>query len=127
MQLRQLCTHPSLLKVGSNEPLIKTCVNHEWLASSGKMLVLDAMLQEIRSADKTNRVVLVSCFTTTLDVLQKLCDLRGFATTRLDGSTPIELRQGLVNRFNGGTDVCLSSSSFDMLPLAHAYTVCVAR
>jgi len=107
MQLRQLCTHPLLLKDQHAAPPLGGL---GWIASSGKLAVLDAMLREMKQDDC--RVVLVSCFTTTLDLLQKLCELRGYATLRLDGATPIEQRQPLVNRFNAaGGPFCFLLSS----------------
>lgn len=32
--------------------------------------------------------------------LQKLCDVRGFKTVRIDGSTDVSKRQDVVNAFN---------------------------
>jgi SNF2 family DNA or RNA helicase len=107
MQLRQLCAHPGMAQSGSlkwREP--------GWLARSGKLAVLDALLHEVRRADASDRVVLVSCFTATLDLLDKLCQLRGYSFARLDGATPVDQRIALVNRFNGpdGPFVFLLSS-----------------
>ena len=36
----------------------------------------------------------------TLDLLQKLCENRGYGFLRLDGKTPTSKRQSLVDRFN---------------------------
>ena len=46
------------------------------------------------------RVVLVSNYTQTLDVLQDVCAHLGYTCCRLDGSTPVAKRQSLVESFN---------------------------
>lgn len=47
------------------------------------------------------RVVLVSNYTQTLNLLQDLCTHLGYSCCRLDGQTPVSQRQKLVDRFNG--------------------------
>lgn len=69
---------------------------------SGKMGVLDAMLGEIRRRTD-DKVVLISNFTRTLDWFERLCDIRGYAYARLDGSTESTQRQKLVDMFNTST------------------------
>lgn len=69
---------------------------------SGKMAVLDAMLGEIRRTTD-DKVVLISNFTRTLDWFERLCDIRGYAYARLDGSTEGTQRQKLVDMFNTST------------------------
>ncbi|XP_073258771.1 DNA repair and recombination protein RAD54B-like [Porites lutea] len=65
---------------------------------SGKLQVLAHLLAHMhRSGD---RVVLVSNYTQTLDLLQRLCEQRGYEFLRLDGKTPTSKRQSLVDRFN---------------------------
>lgn len=46
------------------------------------------------------RVVLVSNYTQTLDLLQDLCVHLGYTYCRLDGNTPTIQRQRLVDNFN---------------------------
>ncbi|KAK7204212.1 SNF2 family N-terminal domain-containing protein [Myxozyma melibiosi] len=66
---------------------------------SGKLVFLDAFLQQLY-AKHDEKVVLVSSFTQTLDVLQDLLRSRGFSFLRLDGSTPMKKRQPMVDAFN---------------------------
>lgn len=47
-----------------------------------------------------NRVVVVSNYTKTLDLLQDLCVHTGYTFCRLDGQTPTIQRQRLVDSFN---------------------------
>lgn len=65
---------------------------------SGKLQVLGKMLSHMH--DTGARVVLVSNYTQTLDLLQKLCETRDYEFMRLDGKTPTNKRQSLVDRFN---------------------------
>jgi len=65
---------------------------------SGKLQVLSHILAQIHREGE--RVVLVSNYTQTLDLLQKLCENRSYEFLRLDGKTPTSKRQSLVDRFN---------------------------
>ncbi|MDP2435180.1 MAG: DEAD/DEAH box helicase [archaeon] len=80
---------------------------------SGKLQVVEAMLQSILALPSKDRVVIVSLFSKTLDVIQQLCTSCGHRFLRLDGSVPAALRQGLVDRFNdphSGVSVFLLTS-----------------
>lgn len=50
------------------------------------------------------RIVVVSNYTQTLDLIAQLCRDRGYPVLRLDGSTSISKRQKLVQRFNDARD-----------------------
>lgn len=47
-----------------------------------------------------DRVVLVSNYTQTLNILQEVCKRHEYACTRLDGQTPVSQRQQIVDGFN---------------------------
>ena len=66
---------------------------------SGKLTVLDNLLISTRKTT-SDRVVVVSNFTKTLDVIQELCTVRGWKFFRLDGKTEQTKRQGFVDQFN---------------------------
>ncbi|XP_069835455.1 DNA repair and recombination protein RAD54-like isoform X2 [Dendropsophus ebraccatus] len=66
---------------------------------SGKMLVLDYILAVTRSTSN-DKVVLVSNYTQTLDLFEKLCRLRRYLYVRLDGTMSIKKRAKIVERFN---------------------------
>jgi SNF2 family DNA or RNA helicase len=70
------------------------------ITASGKLSVLDSILRATRSAAPTDRVVLVSSYATSLDLMGALCAARGWGTLRLDGSTPSSARQAIVSAFN---------------------------
>ncbi|KAG0225674.1 helicase [Actinomortierella wolfii] len=69
--------------------------------AGGKLRFVRHFLEIIRS-QTTEKVVLVSSFTQTLDILQKLCEISGYGFYRLDGSTPTTKRQEYVEKFNAG-------------------------
>jgi DNA repair and recombination RAD54-like protein len=70
---------------------------------SGKMNVLARLLHKLRTETK-DRIVLVSNYTQTLDVMAALCRERHYPFLRLDGSTSIGRRQQLVDRLNNPND-----------------------
>lgn len=109
--LKKLCNSPSLLKPkGSDrnsnstlEALLSSLPSNfmRYLspASSGKIRVLDQLLHNIRSLT-SEKVVLVSNYTSTLDLLAVLLTSLSLPFLRLDGSTPANKRQELVDDFN---------------------------
>nr|XP_020007320.1 DNA repair and recombination protein RAD54B [Castor canadensis] len=67
---------------------------------SGKLQVLSKLLAVIHELRPTEKVVLVSNYTQTLNILQEVCQRHGYAYVRLDGQTPISQRQHIVDGFN---------------------------
>ncbi|KAK7925143.1 hypothetical protein WMY93_007453 [Mugilogobius chulae] len=66
---------------------------------SGKMLVLDYILA-ITKSTTNDKVVLVSNYTQTLDLFEKLFRSRKYLYVRLDGTMSIKKRAKMVERFN---------------------------
>ena len=66
---------------------------------SGKLAILDCILAFVKSSTN-DKVVLVSNYTQTLDLFEKLCRLRGYLSVRLDGSMSIKKRAKVVDEFN---------------------------
>lgn len=83
----------------------RTCYP-EW---SGKMLLLDRLMLSMRKST-TDRIVIVSNYTQTLDVVSTLCHERQLPFVRLDGTTSAKKRKSLVDTFNDPT-----SNSFAFL------------
>ncbi|KAK8057316.1 DNA repair protein rhp54 [Apiospora saccharicola] len=110
--LKKLCNHPDLLNLSDDLP---GCEKHwpddyvpkegrgrdrdvkPWY--SGKMQVLDRMLARIRQ-DTTDKIVLISNYTQTLDIFERLCRSRQYGCLRLDGTMNVSKRQKLVDKFN---------------------------
>ncbi|XP_033959408.1 DNA repair and recombination protein RAD54B [Pseudochaenichthys georgianus] len=116
--LKKLCNHPGLLHSTVKEKQESGSVENTLYdglaelfpesyssgglntADSGKLLVLSDLLSVIRQLNPTDRVVVVSNYTKTLDMLQDLCVHMSYTFCRLDGHTPTGQRQRLVDGFN---------------------------
>ena len=57
------------------------------------------MLARIRQ-DTNDKIVLISNFTQTLDIIERLCRVNRYGSLRLDGTQAIKKRQKLVDKFN---------------------------
>ena len=68
-------------------------------ASSTKLRILDQLLHTLRTMT-SEKIVLVSNFTSTLDLLSTLLTSLSLPFLRLDGTTPSAKRQDLVDSFN---------------------------
>ncbi|XP_066144578.1 DNA repair and recombination protein RAD54-like [Euwallacea fornicatus] len=66
---------------------------------SSKMLVLDCFLADLK-ANYNDKVVIVSNWTQTLDLFEKLWRRRGYQYVRLDGTMTIKKRAKIVENFN---------------------------
>lgn len=66
---------------------------------SGKLIALSRLLQVVRS-NTEEKCVLVSHYTSTLNILEAFCKKKGYSYHRLDGQTPAAKRQEYVNSFN---------------------------
>jgi DNA repair and recombination protein RAD54B len=109
--LKKLCNSPSLLtksttddgKINGNIAALLSSLPPGFLktgpAASAKLQVLDSLLHQLHTTTD-EKVVLVSNYTSTLDILGNLLSSLGHTFLRLDGSTPAGKRQDLVDRFN---------------------------
>lgn len=110
--LKKLCNHPDLLNLSEDLPGCEEYWPEDYVPKdgrgrdrdvkpwySGKMQVLDRMLARIRQ-DTNDKIVLISNYTQTLDVFERLCRSRGYGSFRLDGSMNVNKRQKLVDKFN---------------------------
>lgn len=62
-------------------------------------MLLDIMLASIKS-NTNDKIVLVSNYTQTLDMFERLCRKRGYGYVRLDGTMTIKKRGKVVAEFN---------------------------
>lgn len=77
-------------------------------AASTKIRALDQLLHNLRTTT-SEKIVLVSNYTSTLDLLGALLTSLSYPFLRLDGSTPSSKRQDLVDSFNRSpADVCFA-------------------
>lgn len=106
--LKKLCNHPDLLNLGEDLPGSRELwpdgyvprdrrdVHTEY---SGKMMVLERFLHTIRTTTN-DKIVLISNYTQTLDVFERMCRNNRWGNFRLDGTMAIAKRQKLVDKFN---------------------------
>ncbi|CDI80324.1 DNA repair protein rad54, putative [Eimeria praecox] len=78
---------------------------------SGKMLLLARLLHAIR-VNTSDKVVLISNYTQTLDLFERLCKDSGYPCVRLDGSTSIKKRHDLITKFNDPSGSAATSFAF---------------
>lgn len=114
--LKKICNSPGLLQPRRTTSSAKTPPGSGLAANlldgidprltrnnggSSKIRVLDQLLHVLRQTDE--KVVLVSNYTSTLELFETLLTALGFPFLRLDGSTASSKRQALVDDFNRST------------------------
>lgn len=109
--LKKLCNSPSLLTAKNDDSspnetisallssLPPNLLRHFSPSASAKVRVLDQILDSMRN-NTSEKIVLVSNYTSTLTLLATLLTSLGLPFLRLDGSTPAQKRQSLVDDFN---------------------------
>lgn len=70
---------------------------------SGKIKKLLEIIPEMK--DQGDRILLFSQFTQMLDILEVVLDKLGVTFLRLDGQTPVEMRQDLIDKYHEETDI----------------------
>ncbi|KAG5365750.1 DNA repair and recombination protein [Yarrowia sp. B02] len=108
LSLRKLCNSPILLS--EDGPSLDK--GRTYLRNSGKMNTLFRMIGQLRARNKMDpdnaeKVVIVSSFTQTLDVIEGLVKDLKLTYTRLDGSVQASTRTKIVKQFNStSADSC---------------------
>ncbi|KAL8737737.1 MAG: hypothetical protein Q9181_001394 [Wetmoreana brouardii] len=119
--LKKVCNSPSLLSsraeqadtsdtTASNATLVASVPPNLLRnnACSTKLRMLDQLLHTLRTTT-SEKVVLVSNYTSTLDLLSNLLTSVGHTFTRIDGSTPSNKRQEIIDDFNrSSVDGCFA-------------------
>lgn len=110
--LKKLCTHPDLLSLpddiqGSRKLIPEDYQSLEaggrgreiqtWF--SAKFSILERFLHQIRT-QTNDKIVVISNYTRTLDLIEKMCRYKRYGSLRLDGTMTINKRQKIVDRFN---------------------------
>ncbi|KAF2033937.1 DNA repair and recombination protein RAD26 [Setomelanomma holmii] len=110
MVLKKVCNSPYLLSASKDSeatpsemlqallPLVPAHVLKSH-ASSTKLRLLDSLVHRIYTTTE-EKIVIVSNYTTTLDMIERLLVSLSYTYLRLDGSTPASKRQALVEKFN---------------------------
>ncbi|KAK7020538.1 DNA repair protein rhp54 [Favolaschia claudopus] len=114
--LKKLCNHPELLELPKDLPGCESLLPEDFPRSDtsskgknrnqtvrcdwgGKFLVLERFLDHIHK-HTDDKIVLISNYTQTLDLFEKLCRIKRYGCFRLDGTMNITKRQKLVDQFN---------------------------
>jgi len=90
-KMRQICNHPGL------------AIDKYRDEKSGKLDLLFELLEQCR--DGNHRVLIFSQFTSMLNLIENRMDDKGFSLVRLDGSTNVNKRGGLVDKFNNDSSI----------------------
>ena len=109
--LKKLCNSPSLFLKSVRDDSNPTDTIQSLIGSipqdalklgpsaSSKLRVLDSLLHHLRE-ETDDKVVIVSNYTSTLDMIAALLSSLNYSFLRLDGQTPVSKRQGLIDQFN---------------------------
>ncbi|XP_029033469.1 DNA repair and recombination protein RAD54B-like isoform X1 [Osmia bicornis bicornis] len=112
--LKKICNHPKLFYNDKNEflhndlknlsrtPNINNYTNMSKTEYCGKISLVHTLMKNLKNTDE--KLVLISYFTQTLDILETVCNTEGLHFLRLDGSTPVTTRSKIIERFNSKND-----------------------
>lgn len=101
------------LSVLSDFDIHKTCLayrciehyslgNHQ-ICDSGKFAMMDDLLPNMKEND--DRVLIFSQFTMVLDIMEQYLRIRGHRYLRMDGQTPVQERQTLIDEYNNDPSI----------------------
>lgn len=117
--LKKICNHPELFYKEKNEfwqndtpnatgvSCMKDCRSTSREAYCGKVSVVKTLMRNLRKTGE--KLVLISYYTKTLDLLENVCHAEGLQFLRLDGGTPNSTRSKIIEQFNSKGD---SSSQY---------------
>lgn len=97
--VRKICNHADIL----GRELHQHDEDYGDYTKSGKMVVVKTLLEMWQKGK--HRVLLFSQTRTMLDILEKFIKREGYSYRRMDGTTPIQNRMGLVDEFNARDDI----------------------
>ncbi|XP_071987144.1 lymphoid-specific helicase [Engystomops pustulosus] len=103
MLLRKCVNHPYLIEYPLDPYTQEFKVDQELVNSSGKFLILDRMLPELKK--RGHKVLMFSQMTMMLDILMDYCYFRKFKFCRLDGSMSFSEREENMREFNTDPEV----------------------
>jgi DNA helicase INO80 len=80
-----------------------------FVSQCSKMRLLDTILNKLRLDNEPekgmpNKVLIFCQMTRMLDLLEKYCTMRRYGFMRMDGSTPVQVREALVQQFQSHDD-----------------------
>ncbi|EGD80672.1 acyl-CoA dehydrogenase domain-containing protein [Salpingoeca rosetta] len=87
----------------TSPPLHPFKLDEDDMMQSGKFAVLKDLLH--KRSEQGDRVLLFSQFTTMLNILERFLTSLGISFLRIDGSTPVEERQDLIDKFTNDKSI----------------------
>ena len=102
MMLRHVVNHPYLVHYPMDASMK---VNNDIINVSGKLLVLDAMLNKLKA--KGHKVLLFSTMNMVLDIIEEYLFLRQHLYVRLDGKIKFDERKEAIHQFQTNPEVFL--------------------
>ncbi|XP_033331426.2 DNA repair and recombination protein RAD54B [Megalopta genalis] len=104
--LKKICNHPDLFYNEKNDLLTNDIKNAKRNVSkstySGKISVVQTLMRNLKKTKE--KLVLISYYTQTLDLLETICNNENVQFLRLDGSTASSSRSKIVQQFNSEND-----------------------
>ncbi|RGB34090.1 SNF2 family N-terminal domain-containing protein [Rhizophagus diaphanus] len=107
MQLRKICNHPYLFDWPIDpEVPDQHLISEELIASAGKMMLLEKLLQALFERD--HKVLIFSQFTTMLDIIEEWATtFKGWNICRIDGCVSQDNRRQQIQDFNTNPEIKL--------------------
>lgn len=127
--LKKVCNHPNLL-INENENTLQDILpnatqikrDETFTDYCGKITIVRTLMRNLKKTDE--KLVLVSYYTRTLDLLETICNMERLKFLRLDGSTSSSTRSKVIEQFNmRATDdskffkhiLCIRNRKIDLL------------
>jgi len=115
--LKKICNHPNLFLNEKENALYdillkSSCISQmkrdeNFTEYCGKVTIVQTLMKNLKKIDE--KLVLVSYYTQTLDLLETICNMERLKFLRLDGTTSSSARTKITEQFNMQTD---NSSKF---------------
>lgn len=107
--LKKVCNSPTLIQ---SDPFYNSTLKDSNLSAkygralnSGKLKVLMALIERIKNGTDNEKVVVVSNYTQTLDIIENIMRSANMNFCRLDGTTQSKQRDAIVNSFNNNQSI----------------------
>lgn len=110
--LKKICNHPNLFindkESALHDILSKTTYmtqtkqDENYTKYCGKVTIVQILMRNLKKVNE--KLVLVSYYTQTLDLLETICNMEELKYLRLDGTTSIPTRAKIIEQFNMRTN-----------------------
>lgn len=107
IMLKKVCNHPYLVEfpLDPNSEDKQFLIDENIIKTSGKMMVLDAMLKKLKK--KGHKIILFSTLCIMLDIIEEYLIMKNYKYERLDGGYKLEERRKGIDSFNNDPSVTI--------------------